>query len=246
MSGHSKWHNIKIKKGKVDQQRGKLFSKLAREIIIAAKEAGGDPGANMRLRTAIDRARDASMPNDNIQRAIARGTGGAEGESYEEITYEGMGPGGVAVMVQVQTDNRNRTASEIRNIFTKAGGSMGASVAWMFEKKGLITVSRDAAPEDEVFAKAVEAGAEDLVTTSDEYEITTAPEEFAKVRRALEDAGYKLASAEITMVPKSTVPLTGKEAQQALRFMETLEDHDDVQHVYANFDIPDEVLQQVG
>ncbi len=246
MSGHSKWHNIKIKKSKVDQQRGKLFSKLAREIIIAAKEGGGDPGANMRLRTAVDRAREASMPGDNIQRAIARGAGGAEGASYEEIVYEGMAPGGVAVMVQVQTDNRNRTASEIRNVFTKAGGSMGASVAWMFEKKGLITITRSGASEDEVFAKAAEAGAEDIKTTAEEYEITTAPEEFAKVRHAIEAAGYKPVLAEITMVPKSTVSLAGKEAQQVLRFMEALEDHDDVQHVYANFDIPDEVLQQVG
>ncbi len=246
MSGHSKWHNIKIKKSKVDQQRGKLFSKLAREIIIAAKEGGGDPGGNMRLRTAVDRAREASMPNDNIQRAIARGAGGAEGASYEEITYEGMAPAGVAVMVLVQTDNRNRTASEIRNLFTKAGGSLGASVAWMFDKKGLITIPRSAAGEDEIFAKAADAGADDIKTTSDEYEITTAPEAFARVRHALEAAGYKPASAEITMMPKSTVPLTGKEAQQVLRFMETLEDHDDVQHVYANFDIPDEVLQQVG
>ncbi len=246
MSGHSKWHNIKIKKSKVDQQRGKLFSKLAREIIIAAKEGGGDPGANMRLRTAVDRAREASMPNDNIQRAIARGTGGAEGASYEEIIYEGMAPAGVAVMVQVQTDNRNRAASEIRNLFAKAGGSLGASVAWMFDKKGLITIPRNAAGEEEIFAKAVEAGADDIKTTSDDYEITTAPEDFARVRHALEAAGYKPASAEITMIPKSTVPLTGKEAQQVLRFMETLEDHDEVQHVYANFDIPDEVLQQVG
>jgi len=246
VSGHSKWHNIKIKKSKVDAQRGKLFSKLAREIIIAAKEGGADPGGNMRLRAAVDRAREASMPNDNIQRAIARGTGGAEGESYEEATYEGMGPGGVAVLVDVQTDNRNRTASEIRNILTKAGGSMGASVAWLFEKKGLITVPRAAASEDEVLTKAVEAGAEDMKTDEDEYEITTAPEDFAAVRKALEEAGYKPASAEITMVPKSTVSLSAKEAQQVLRLMETLEDHDDVQHVYANFDIPDELLQQVG
>ncbi len=246
MSGHSKWHNIKIKKGKTDQQRGKLFSKLAREIIIAAKDGGADPSGNMRLRAAIDRAREASMPNDNIKRAVARGAGGAEGESYEEVTYEGMGPGGVAVLVEVQTDNRNRTVSEIRNVLTKAGGAMGASVAWMFEKRGLITIPRAAASEDEVLAKAVDAGAEDMKTVGDEYEITTAPEDFAAVRKALEDAGYKPASAEITMVPKTTVPLAGKEAQQVLRLMETLEDHDDVQHVYANFDIPDEVLQQVG
>jgi YebC/PmpR family DNA-binding regulatory protein len=246
VSGHSKWHNIKIKKSKVDQQRGKLFSKLAREIIIAAKEGGGDPSGNMRLRTAVDRAREASMPNDNIQRAIARGTGGGEGEAYEEMVYEGMGPGGVALLVQVQTDNRNRTASEIRNLLTKAGGSMGASVGWLFEKKGFITIPRAAASEDELFAKAVEAGAEDMQTAGDEYEITTAPEEFAAVRHALESAGYTPTSAEITMIPKTTVPLSGKEAQQVLRLMETLEDHDDVQHVYANFDIPDEVLQQVG
>ena len=246
MSGHSKWHNIKIKKSKVDQQRGKLFSKLAREIIIAAKESGGDPAANMRLRTAIERARDASMPNDNIQRAIARGAGGGEGENYEEVTYECMAPGGVAILVEALTSNRNRTASEIRNIVTKAGGSMGASVAWMFEKKGLITLSRSAATEDEVLTRAVEAGAEDMKTTTEDYEITTAPEDFVKVRRALEQAVYTLSSAEITMVPKTTVPLTGKEAQQVLRLMEALEDHDDVQHVYANFDIPDEVLEQVS
>jgi YebC/PmpR family DNA-binding regulatory protein len=246
VSGHSKWHNIKIKKSKVDQQRGKLFSKFAREIIIAAKEGGGDPAANMRLRTAIERARDASMPSENIQRAIARGVGGGEGESYEEITYEVMAPGGVAVLVQVQTSNRNRTASEIRNLVTKAGGSMGASVAWIFEKKGLITLNRSVASEDEVLTRAVEAGAEDMKTTAEEYEITTAPEDFAQVRRALEQAGYPLVSAEVTMVPKTTVPLTGKEAQQVLRLMEALEDHDDVQHVYANFDIPDEVLEQVS
>jgi len=246
VSGHSKWHNIKIKKSKVDQQRGKLFSKLAREIIIAAKEGGADPAGNARLRSAIDRAREASMPNDNIQRAIARGTGGGEGAVFEEITYEGMAPGGVAVLIQVATDNRNRTASEIRNTLTKAGGSMGAAVAWMFEKKGLITIGRGAGSEDDVLARAVDAGAEDMTTTSDEYEITTAPEDFARVRRALEEAGYRPASAEITMVPKSTVPLAGKEAHQMLRLMDTLEDHDDVQHVYANFDIPDEVLQQVG
>lgn len=246
MSGHSKWHNIKIKKSKVDQQRGKLFSKFAREIIIAAKEGGGDPAANVRLRTAIERARDASMPGENIQRAIARGIGGGEGESYEEMMYEVMAPGGVAVLVQVQTSNRNRTASEIRNIVTKAGGSLGASVAWIFEKKGLITLSRSVASEDEVLARAVEAGAEDMKTTTEEYEITTAPEDFAQVRRALEQAGYALSSAEVTMVPKTAVPLTGKEAQQVLRLMEALEEHDDVQHVYANFDIPDEVLEQVS
>lgn len=246
MSGHSKWHNIKIKKSKTDQQRGKLFSKLAREIIIAAKAGGGDPAGNMRLRAAIDRAREASVPNDNIQRAIQRGAGGGEGVSYEEMTYEGMAPGGVAVLVQVQTDNRNRTASEIRNIFTKAEGSLGASVGWLFEKKGLITIKKSAASEDEVLSKAIDAGAEDMKVTSDEYEITVAPEEFTKVKQALEAAGYPLSSADITLVPKSTVTVSGKEAQRVLRLLEALEEHDDVQHVYANFDIPDEVLEQVG
>jgi YebC/PmpR family DNA-binding regulatory protein len=246
VSGHSKWHNIKIKKSKTDQQRGKVFSKLAREIIIAAKAGGGDPGANMRLRAAVDRAREASMPNDNIQRAIQRGTGGGEGAAFEEVTYEGMGPGGVAVLVQAQTDNRNRTASEIRNIFTKAEGSLGASVGWLFEKKGVITMKKTVAPEEEVLTKAVDAGAEDMKVTSDEYEITVAPEEFAKVKHALEAAGYALISAEVTLVPKSTVPVAGKEAQRVIRLLEALEDHDDVQHVYANFDIPDEVLEQVG
>ena len=246
VSGHSKWHNIKIKKSKVDQQRGKLFSKLAREIIIAAKEGGGDPSGNMRLRAAVERAREASMPNDNIQRAIQRGAGGAEGAAYEEIMYEGMAPGGVAVLVRAQTDNKNRTASEIRNIFAKGEGTLGASVGWLFEQKGLITVGKASASEEEVLSKAVEAGAEDVKATGDEYEITTAPERFAAVRQALEKARYKLTSAEITMVPKSTVPLEGKEAQRVLRLMEALEDHDDVQNVYANFDIPDEVLEQVG
>jgi YebC/PmpR family DNA-binding regulatory protein len=237
VSGHSKWHNIKIKKSKTDQQRGKVFSKLAREIIIAAKAGGGDPGANMRLRAAVDRAREASMPNDNIQRAIQRGTGGGEGAAFEEVTYEGMGPGGVAVLVQAQTDNRNRTASEIRNIFTKAEGSLGASVGWLFEKKGVITMKKAVAPEEEVLTKAVDAGAEDMKVTSDEYEITVAQEGFAKVKHALEAAGYALISA---------VPVAGKDAQKVIRLLEALEDHDDVQHVYANFDIPDEVLEQVG
>lgn len=246
MSGHSKWHNIKIKKSKTDQQRGKVFSKLAREIIIAAKAGGGDPASNMRLRAAIDRAREASMPNDNIQRAILRGTGGGEGASFEEMTYEGMAPGGVAVLVQVLTDNRNRAASEIRNIFAKGEGTLGASVAWMFEKKGVITLPKQAASEEEVLNTAIEAGAEDMKVTSDEYEITVAPEEFARVKAALEAAGYRPSSAEITLVPKSTVPVAGRDAQRVLRLMDALEDHDDVQHVYANFDIPDEVLEQVG
>ena len=246
MSGHSKWHSIKHKKGAADAKRGKLFAVLIRQIEVAARAGGGDVESNATLRTMIGKARDNSVPLDTIQRAIKRGTGEEEGVIYEQVSYEGYAPGGVAVIVQALTDNRNRTASEIRNIFTKADGALGASVGWLFEKKGVITMKNAVASEDEVLTKAVDAGAEDMKVTSDEYEITVAPEEFAKVKQALEAAGYALTSAEITLVPKSTVSVEGKEAQRVIRLLEALEDHDDVQHVYANFDIPDEVLEQVG
>jgi YebC/PmpR family DNA-binding regulatory protein len=248
MSGHSKWHNIRLKKERVDQVRGKLFSKLAREISVAAKEGGGDPDGNARLRTAIERGREAGMPSDNIERAIQRGTGQVEGASYETITYEGYAQGGVALMVETLTDNRNRTASEIRNVFTKNGGAMSeaGSVAWMFDLKGLISVDRSKATEDDVLVAALEAGAEDVRSVGDVYEIVTTPEQFYKVRQALEAAKIPVASSDLTMVPKSTVRVEGKEAQQVLRLMEALEEHDDVQQAYANFDIPDEILQQVG
>jgi len=248
MSGHSKWHNIRLKKERVDQVRGKLFSKLAREISVAAKEGGGDPDGNARLRTAIERGREAGMPSDNIERAIQRGTGQVEGASYETITYEGYAQGGVALMVETLTDNRNRTASEIRNVFTKNGGAMSeaGSVAWMFDRKGLISVDRYKATEDDVLVAALEAGAEDVRSVGDVYEIVTTPEQFYKVRQALEAAKIPVASSDLTMVPKSTVRVEGKEAQQVLRLMEALEEHDDVQQAYANFDIPDEILQQVG
>ncbi|MGH2395620.1 MAG: YebC/PmpR family DNA-binding transcriptional regulator [bacterium] len=248
MSGHSKWHNIRLKKERVDQVRGKLFSKLAREISVAAKEGGGDPDGNARLRTAIERGREAGMPSDNIERAIQRGTGQVEGASYETITYEGYAQGGVALMVETLTDNRNRTASEIRNVFTKNGGAMSeaGSVAWMFDRKGLISVDRSKATEDDVLVAALEAGAEDVRSVGDVYEIVTTPEQFYKVRQALEAAKIPVASSDLTMVPKSTVRVEGKEAQQVLRLMEALEEHDDVQQAYANFDIPDEILQQVG
>lgn len=248
MSGHSKWHNIRLKKERVDQVRGKLFSKLAREISVAAKEGGGNPEGNARLRTAMERGRDAGMPGDNIERAIQRGTGQVEGASYETITYEGYAQGGVAVMVETLTDNRNRTASEIRSVFTKNGGAMSeaGSVAWMFDRKGLITVDRSKATEDDVLVAALEAGAEDVRSIGDVYEIVTIPEQFYKVRQALEAARIPAASSDLTMVPKSTVRVEGKEAQQVLRLMEALEEHDDVQQAYANFDIPDEILQQVG
>jgi len=248
MSGHSKWHNIRLKKERVDQVRGKLFSKLAREISVAAKEGGGDPDGNARLRTAIERGREAGMPSDNIERAIQRGTGQVEGASYETITYEGYAQGGVALMVETLTDNRNRTASEIRNVFTKNGGAMSeaGSVACMFDRKGLISVDRSKATEDDVLVAALEAGAEDVRSVGDVYEIVTTPEQFYKVRQALEAAKIPVASSDLTMVPKSTVRVEGKEAQQVLRLMEALEEHDDVQQAYANFDIPDEILQQVG
>jgi len=248
MSGHSKWHNIRLKKEKVDQVRGKLFSKLAREIAVAAKEGGGDPDGNPRLRTAIDHAREAGMPNDNIQRAIQRGAGGAEGATFETITYEGYAPGGVAVLVEVLTDNRNRAASDVRNLFTRYGGALSeaGSVSWMFDRQGLITIDRSKAKEDDVLSPALEAGAEDVRTSGDVYEIVTPPDRFFKVKQAVERARLPIVSADIMMVPKTTVRVEGKEAQQVLRLMEALEDHDDVQHAYANFDIPDEILQQVG
>ena len=248
MSGHSKWHNIRLKKEKVDQVRGKLFSKLAREIAVAAKEGGGDPDGNPRLRTAIDHAREAGMPNDNIQRAIQRGAGGAEGATFETITYEGYAPGGVAVLVEVLTDNRNRAASDVRNLFTRYGGALSeaGSVSWMFDRQGLITIDRSKAKEDDVLSPALEAGAEDVRTSGDVYEIVTPPDRFFKVKQAVERARLPIVSADIMMVPKTTVRVEGKEAQHVLRLMEALEDHDDVQHAYANFDVPDEILQQVG
>ena len=248
MSGHSKWHNIKIRKQKVDLVRGKLFSKFAREIAVAAREGGGDPGGNARLRTAIERAREAGMPNDNVQRAIQRGTGGAEGANYETIVYEGYAQGGVAILVEVLTDNRNRAASEVRSTFTKHGGSLGAagSVAWMFDRQGLITVEKSAVKEDDLLLVALEAGADDVRSTADTYEIVTSVEAFYKVKQALEAGGIPAQAADVTMVPRSTVRVEGKDAKHVLALMEALEDQDDVQRAYANFDIPDEILQQVS
>lgn len=244
MSGHSKWHNIRLRKGKMDAERGKVFTRLARELIIAAKEGGGNPDGNVRLRLAMQKAREGSMPQENIRRAIQRGTGELEGANYEELTYEGYGPGGVAVLLEVVTDNRNRTVAEIRNIFSKGGGNLGESgcVAWMFDQKGLISVSKDAAAEDDVLTAALDAGAEDARTEETTFDVITAAEDFTKVRDSLAGAGIPHVSAEVTMMPRSTVPLDGKEAQQLLRLMEQLEEHDDVQNVYANFDIEESVL----
>ena len=248
MSGHSKWHNIRLRKGKQDAQRSNLFTKLAREIIVAAREGGGNPDANMRLRLSVQKARENSMPQDNIKRAIQRGTGEIEGTQYEEVTYEGYGPGGVAVLVSCLTDNRNRTVADLRTVFTRNGGSLGESgcVAWMFDSKGMITVQKDAMDEDTLMLTALEAGAEDIQIEGDTYEVTSSPDGLPSLRQALMDAGIQFVSAETIMVPKSTIRLEGKEATQVLRMMDQLEELDDVQQVNANFDIPEEILEAVA
>jgi YebC/PmpR family DNA-binding regulatory protein len=248
MSGHSKWSSIKHKKAAKDARRGKLFTKLIKEITVAARLGGGDINANPRLRTAVLTARQNSMPADNIERAIKKGTGELEGVTYEEATYEAYGPGGVALLIQVLTDNRNRTVAEIRSLLTKHGGNMGAagSVAWMFQKRGLITVERAGVDEDRVMEVALEAGADDVREAGDLLEVLTAPETFEAVREALEKAGVPRASAEVTMVPSSTVAITGKAAEQMVRLLEALEDHDDVQSVSSNMDIAAEELERLS
>jgi len=247
MSGHSKWATTKHKKAATDAKRGKIFTKIGKEITVAAKLGGGDPSGNPRLRTAVAKAKAVSLPAENIKRAIQKGTGELPGVSYEEVMYEGYGPGGVAVIVEVMTDNRNRTVSEIRNIFSKSGGNMGEAgcVAWMFHKKGYLVVNRAKSDEDKLMTIALDAGAEDMQTEDDNFVITTPQHDYEKVKKALEDAGVSLEVSEITMVPQTYVKLEGKEAQQMLRLVETLEDNDDVQNVYANFDIPEEIMNAV-
>jgi YebC/PmpR family DNA-binding regulatory protein len=239
MSGHSKWHTIKHKKGALDAKRGKVFTKLIKEITVAARVGGGDPDANARLRKAVSDAKGSNMPNETIARAIRRGTGEEEGVSYEEITYEGYGPGGVAVMVDSMTDNRNRTVAEIRHMFAKNGGNLGTSgaVNWMFEKKGYIVVAKSAKPEDELFEIVTDAGAEDLRDDEDNFEIITSPDDFDAVLEAVKKAGLEPEVAEVELLPKEYKRLEGAEAKQMLKLMEVLEDHDDVQKVSANFDI---------
>jgi YebC/PmpR family DNA-binding regulatory protein len=239
MSGHSKWHSIKHKKGALDAKRGKLFTKFIKEITVAARSGGGDPEGNARLRKAIADAKAGNMPNDTIDRAIRRGTGEEAGVSYDEITYEGYGPGGVALMVQSMTDNRNRTVAEIRHIFSKNGGNLGenGSVGWMFEKKGYIVVDKAAKSEEELFELAIDAGADDLRDDEDTFEIITSPEAFDGVLTAIKKAGIEPQVAEVEMVPQNFVHLEGGDARQMLKLMEALEDHDDVQKVSANFDI---------
>lgn len=248
MSGHSKWHNIRLKKGKMDAERGKIFTKLSREIIMAAKAGGGNPDANLRLRMAIQKARENSMPQDKIKSAIQRGTGELDGANYEELTYEGYGPSGVAVLVACATDNKNRTVAELRNIFSKCGGNLGesGSVAWQFNRRGLISVPKNGKSEDEVMEIAIEAGAEDVKTEEETYDIFTAPEDFAAVRSAVEAAGLTIASADLSMVPSTTVAVEGKAVEQMLKLMDQLDNHDDVQNVYANFDIPESVLSSMA
>jgi len=248
MSGHSKWSTIKHKKAAKDARRGKLFTKLIKEITVAAKLGGGDINANPRLRTAVTTARANSMPTDNIDRAIKKGTGELEGVNYEEVTYEGYGPGGAAVLVMALTDNRNRTVSELRHLFGRFGGNMGESgcVAWMFAKKGVITVDQSAVDEERLIEVALEAGADDVSDDGDVFTVSTPPDAFEAVREALGAAGIATASAEVSMVPSTTTSLTGTQAEQTLKLVEELEDHDDVQDVASNFDIPQEELERLS
>ncbi|MBA2720328.1 MAG: YebC/PmpR family DNA-binding transcriptional regulator [Chloroflexi bacterium] len=250
MSGHSKWSTIKRAKGITDAKRGALFTKVAREISVAARQGGGDPDANYRLRLAVEKARAVNMPSDNIKRTIDKATGGGDGDQFEEIVYEGYGPGGIAILVEAATDNRNRTAAEVRSMFTKAGGQLAGSgaVAWQFEPRGLIAVMRDGSVDaDEVALAAIDAGAEDVDTESDDtIEIYTSPGDLEAVRKALEGAGVPVDSAENTMVAKQTVVLDSNKARQALRLVDLLEDLDDVQRVTANFDIPEGVFAEVA
>jgi len=248
MAGHSKWANIKYRKMREDAKRGRIFTRLAREIIVAAREGGGDPETNPRLRTAIAAAKAANMPKENIEKAIKRGTGELPGVTYEEVTYEGYAPGGVAVIVEAITDNRNRTVSEVRYLFSKHGGSMGETgcVSWLFDKKGVITIKGEGLSEDDALMVALEAGAEDLKTEEDTFQIITAPEDFERVKEALEKEGLPIEEAEITLLPKNVVKVEGEKAEKVLKLMEALESLDEVQRTYANFEIPEEILAALG
>jgi len=240
MSGHSHWATIRRKKAATDAKKGKIFSKLAKDIILAAQQGGGDPDANYTLRAAVDAAKAANMPKDNIERAIKRGTGELPGISYERLTYEGYGPHGIAILVDVVTDNRNRTSAELRKIFSTRGGKMEGSVAWMFEAKGLITVPADAIDEDELLELAIDAGADDMARSDNVFEITTSPQQFSKVKQALLDRGISPEVAELTRLPQQLIKLEGEAAQKVMALLEELQDHDDVQNVYTNFDAPAE------
>jgi YebC/PmpR family DNA-binding regulatory protein len=247
MSGHSKWASIKHKKGVVDAKRGKVFTKLIKEITVATRMGGKDPDSNARLRTAIAAAKAENMPKENIERGVKKGAGGLEGSNFEEVIYEGYGPGGIAVLVEVFTDNKNRAVAAVRHLFERYGGSLGEAgcVSWMFSQKGLMVFRKDQADEEKLFELALEAGAEDIKEGEKDFEVITEPSYFEQVKTAIENAGLNYVLAEITMIPNTTLNLDGKNAQQMLTLMELLEDNDDVNHVYANFDIPDEVMETI-
>jgi YebC/PmpR family DNA-binding regulatory protein len=249
VSGHSKWSTIKRKKGALDAKRGKIFTRLIKEITVVARMGGGDPEGNPRLRSAIATAKSENMPKDNIERAIKKGTGELEGAVYEEISYEGYGPAGVAVLVDCMTDNKNRTVADIRHAFSKSGGNLGESgcVSWMFDKKGSILVDKEVMGEEELMDKALEAGAEDVVEEDNVYQVVTTPDDFEGVREALEADGVKFIEASVSMIPQNVVDITEeKSARQILRLLESLEEHDDVQNVFSNFDISDELMEAVS
>ena len=250
MSGHSKWSSIKHKKGAADAKRGKLFSKLSRAIIVAAKEGGGDPTNNLALQNAIEKARSYSMPKDNIDRAIAKGSGAdADASTFETVVYEGYGPSGVAVIVEALTDNRNRTAADVRHMFAKHGGNLGATgaVAWQFERRGVVVVPGEGVDEEELLLVAADGGADDIERDGDVFQVTSAPESLSAVRQAIESAGFTVDSAELMLVPKTTVAVEEEaKARQVMRLIDALEENDDVQDVYANFDIPEKVLEAVA
>ena len=248
MSGHSKWSTIKRKKGKADAARGKIFTKLIKELTVAAREGGGDRDANARLRSAVQAAKAANMPASNIDKAIKKGTGELPGVSYDQVSYEGYGPGGVAVLVETLTDNKNRAVSDVRNIFARHGGNLGevGCVGWMFDRRGVIQVDRGKVDEDQLLEIALEAGASDMTTEEDYFEVVTPFEKFDAVRKALEGKNILMNQAELTMIPQTTIKLEGRQAEQMLKLMEELEDHDDVQKVYANFDIAIEIMEQMS
>lgn len=248
MSGHSKWASIKHKKGAADAKRGKVFTKIIKELMVAARGGGGNPDSNPRLRTALAAAKAANMPLDNIKRAIMKGTGELPGQQYESVTYEGYGPGGVAVLAETLTDNKNRTVAEIRHLLSKHGGNLGenGSVQWMFDRKGYISVAKEETSEDKLMEVALEAGAEDLQTEGDSFAIYCSLETFEDVKNALENARIPVQTAELTMIPQNGIRLEGKKAEQMLKLMEALEDHDDIQHVYANFDIDESEMEAIA
>ncbi len=245
MSGHSKWASIRHKKGAVDAKRGKIFSKLIKEITVAARLGGGDPEGNPRLRVAIQAAKGQNMPKDNIARAIKKGTGELAGTSYEEYNYEAYGPGGVALMMNCLTDNRNRTIADIKHIFERHGGNLGepGCVSWMFEQRGLVVFEKNSVGEEKLLDLALEAGAEDIKESETQFEILTDPADFESIKKAFDDQGLRYSLAEISMIPQTTVKLDGRDAERVLSLMEALEENDDISHVYANFDIPDEVME---